>query len=265
MTLADRYASHLLGAVLLLALASAAAWLWIDPAHPARALLAAVAVLVVTCPCALSLAAPMAFAATTAALAARGVLITRSSAIETLARVTHLAMDKTGTLTEGVLRLQQVQCLRPSAAALTEQALLQRAASIGNGSLHPVARALCGATDAALLPVEGLQEQSGQGVQAVIAGRPYRLGRLEWALALSGATLPQPPVLQQTGDDPSQAGSMAALADDEGLLALFHFSDPLRAGAKPLLQSLQQQGIALSLLSGDHAAAVQAVRCDADC
>lgn len=258
-TLADRYASHLLGAVLLLALASAAAWLWIDPAHPARALLAAVAVLVVTCPCALSLAAPMAFAATTAALAARGVLITRSSAIETLARVTHLAMDKTGTLTEGVLRLQQVQCLRPSAAALTEQALLQRAASIGNGSLHPVARALCDAAGSALLPVEGLQEQSGQGVQAVIAGRSYRLGRLEWALALSGATLPQPPVLQQTGDDPSQAGSLAALADDEGLLALFHFSDPLRDGAKPLLQSLQQQGIALSLLSGDHAAAVQAV------
>lgn len=258
-TLADRYASHLLGAVLLLALASAAAWLWIDPAHPARALLAAVAVLVVTCPCALSLAAPMAFAATTAALAARGVLITRSSAIETLARVTHLAMDKTGTLTEGVLRLQQVQCLRPSAAALTEQALLQRAASIGNGSLHPVARALCDAAGSALLPVEGLQEQSGQGVQAVIAGRSYRLGRLDWTLALSGATPPRPSALQQTGDDPSQAGSLAALADDEGLLALFHFSDPLRDGAKPLLQSLQQQGIALSLLSGDHAAAVQAV------
>lgn len=266
-TLADRYASHLLGAVLLLALASAAAWLWIDPAHPARALLAAVAVLVVTCPCALSLAAPMAFAATTAALAARGVLITRSSAIETLARVTHLAMDKTGTLTEGVLRLRQVQCLRPSAAALTEQALLQRAASLGNGSLHPVARALCDAVeaalcdaaDAALLPVEGLQEQSGQGVQAVIAGRPYRLGRPAWALALSVATPPQPPAVQQIGDDPNRAGSMAALADDEGLLALFHFSDPLRAGAKPLLQSLQQQGITLSLLSGDHAAAVQAV------
>jgi Cu2+-exporting ATPase len=258
-TLADRYASHLLGAVLLLALASAAAWLWIDPAHPARALLAAVAVLVVTCPCALSLAAPMAFAATTAALAARGVLITRSSAIETLARVTHLAMDKTGTLTEGVLRLQQVQCLRPSAAALTEQALLQRAASIGNGSLHPVARALCDAAGSALLPVEGLQEQSGQGVQAVIAGRTHRLGRLDWALALSGVTPPRPSALHQTADDPGQAGSLAALTDDEGLLALFHFSDPLRAGAKPLLQSLQQQGIALSLLSGDHAAAVQAV------
>jgi Cu2+-exporting ATPase len=168
-------------------------------------------------------------------------------------------MDKTGTLTEGVLRLQQVQRLGSRTVICTEQDLLQLAASLGNGSLHPVAHALCGATDAALLPAEGLQEQSGQGVQAVIAGRTYRLGRLDWVLALSGATLPQPPVLHQTGDDPSQAGSMAALADDEGLLALFHFSDPLRAGAQHLLQSLQQQGLALSLLSGDHAAAVQAV------
>lgn len=268
-TLADRYASHLLGAVLLLALMSAVAWLWIDPTQPARAVFAAVAVLVVTCPCALSLAAPMAFAATTAALAARGVLITgasaagtsavETSAIETLARVTHLAMDKTGTLTEGVLRLQQVQRFGSRTAIGTEQDLLQLAASIGNGSLHPVARALCGATDATLLPVEGLQEQSGQGVQAVIAGRTYRLGRLHWALALSGAAPSESAGLRKDGDVPARAGSMAALADEDGLLGLFHFSDPLRPGAQRLLQSLQQQGIGLSLLSGDHAPAVQAV------
>jgi Cu2+-exporting ATPase len=96
-------------------------------------------------------------------------------------------------------------------------------------------------------------------VQAVIAGRTYRLGRLHWALALSGAAPSESADLRKDGDVSAQPGSMAALADEDGLLGLFHFSDPLRPGAQRFLQSLQQQGIGLSLLSGDHAPAVQAV------
>src|SRR5262249_19087027 len=136
--LADRVGRWFVVSLMAMALATGAAWCWIDPQ---RALQVTVAVLVVSCPCALSLATPAALAAATGALHRMGILVTRGHALETLTRVTHVVFDKTGTLTLGRLSLVGIVPL----GLRSRKTCLSLAAALERGSEHPVARAIVAA------------------------------------------------------------------------------------------------------------------------
>ena len=244
--MAERVAGRFIIALLVLAVATALVWWWIDPS---RALWIFVAVLVVSCPCALSLATPAALTVATGALAARGVLVTRGHAIEALARADRFIFDKTGTLTMGHMALVEtipVRCAAASARAL--------AAALERGSEHPIARALAtGAVEAgtaAAIEVAGLRATTGAGVEGTIEGRVWRLGRPEFVGALH--PVPVPLEVQATvgaGD------TVIALGDGDGWQAFFRLSDGLRPEASATVAELVAAGIKLSIFSGDAVAA----------
>lgn len=247
--LADRVAGWFVAALLLLAASVAWYWWQVDP-H--RAFAITLAVLVVTCPCALSLATPVALTAATGALTRLGVLTTRAHALETLARVTHLVFDKTGTLTEGRLKLTQVVRL----GALARDRCLALAAALEQGSEHPLARALAASAGQARLAVSDHRAVPGEGVEAEVQGTRYRIGTRDFVLALGGHPLEAPELLQEA------QGTVIYLADHRSLLAGFVFEDQIRAGAGDAVRELQRLGIEVRLLSGDgerpvrHAAAL---------
>jgi len=242
---ADRWAAPFLWTVLLLAAAAAAAWTMIEPARAAGV---AVAVLVVSCPCALSLATPSALLAATDALAARGLLLARPEALEALARCTRAFVDKTGTLTEGRLRLVEARRLGASAPCdLVAQeeatrALLERAASLAAWSRHPVAQALREAVVPAR-PVrwQDSREVPGAGLEAHDEdGRAWRLGSAEWVGVDAAAAA-----------EPAGCGAIAWFGPaGQGALRLC-FEDALRPDAVEAAAALRDDGLPLRLLSGD--------------
>ncbi|MBV8341880.1 MAG: heavy metal translocating P-type ATPase, partial [Gammaproteobacteria bacterium] len=172
--IADRVASGFIAAVLLLAAAVAAAWLAMDPA---RAFPNALAVLVVTCPCALSLATPAALAAATTRLAREGLLVTRGRALERLASADQALFDKTGTLTWGQPRVHAVRLLT---ARLTRERALAVAAALEAHSSHPIARAFAQGTPFA--EASEVRKVAGRGVEGRVAGCLFRIGRADYVL-----------------------------------------------------------------------------------
>ena len=238
--IADRVAQWFVAALIPVALAASLAWLWFDP-H--RSLWVLVAVLVVSCPCALSLATPAAFAAATGALHRKGILVTQGHALETLARATHVVFDKTGTLTWGRLSLIGVVPLR----AMGREACLALAAALERGSEHPIGRALVAA--AAAVPAataEDIRNHPGRGVEARVGGRRVRLGSPAFAAELANRALPEELVF--AADDVTAV----VLADEDGYLALMTFADAPRPGASRLVQALTAAGKTVCLLSGDR-------------
>jgi len=244
--LADRVAAWFVAALLVLAVATGAVWSQVDPS---RALWVFVSVLVVSCPCALSLATPAALAVATGAFSRLGLLVSRGHAIETLARADHFVFDKTGTLTWGRLRLRETLTF----TGMDPAAALRIASALEQGSEHAIGAALREANPAiSELPAPlDLQSRTGEGVEGVLEGRKLRLGRAAFAGALHGQPLP-PQAQEQfaTGD------TCVALADESGWLALFRLGDQLRNEAVEVVKSLRHLGCRVSLLSGDSAAAV---------
>ena len=233
--LADRWAGPFLWVVLLLAAGAAAAWSMVDPS---KALWVAVSVLIVTCPCAPSLAAPSALVAAAGALARRGVLLRRIDALEALAKIDRLFIDKTGTLTEGRLRCRGVQ--RLAGGDLDDSALTRIAASLAAWSQHPLSAALREAHAGAAGDWRDVAETPGRGLQASDAeGRRWQLG----SAAAVGTAL--------VGDDDRPR---VWLARDGAPLACFEFDEGLRADAADAVRSLQADGVRVTLLSGDSAA-----------
>jgi Cu2+-exporting ATPase len=239
--LADRIAGPFLAAVLLLALGAALVWWTIDPS---RAIWVAVSVLIVTCPCALSLGAPSALLAATAALARRGVLLRRVDALETLARVDHVMLDKTGTLTQPRPQWRATHALDACDEAGRRQRTLD-AAALACWSTHPLARALVEAVPEAAAQAarwHEVHEVRGHGLEALdAAGQRWRLGSSRWL-----------------GLAPGDAHAEAALAFGpvgQPLLAI-EFDESLRDDALASVVALRAQGIALTVLSGDEATRV---------
>ena len=153
-----------------------AAWSLVDPS---RAFTAALAVLVVSCPCAFALAVPSAITRALAVLARRGVLVVRPDAIETLAGATHVVFDKTGTLTEPVLAVAGIETGR----GLTREAALEMAATLARESRHPAARAIAvAASDRGMSAAANVRSETGRGIEGTLGGRRLRLGRAEFAL-----------------------------------------------------------------------------------
>jgi Cu2+-exporting ATPase len=229
---ADRTARHLTWVVILAALAAGAYWAdpWIS-----------VAVLVVTCPCALALAAPVVLTRAGARLLEAGVLLTRASALEALARVTDVVLDKTGTLTEGKLALRETVLL----GELSQERCLALAASLEAASRHPIRHAFAG-IDA--FPVES-RHAVGEGIEARVAGRVVRIGSRDFCQAVAGAP-------------PEGAVGSVFLADDAGWLAAFTLEDGLRPDAARAVARLRQAGLAVHLASGDRGEIVQRVARD---
>ena len=247
--LADRVARPFLAAVLASAAAAAAFW-W--PVDPGRALMVAVAVLIVTCPCALSLATPAAMLASAGALARGGVLTSNLQALEALASVDTVVFDKTGTLTGGIPRLERVYCrqgLRPGDA-------LETAAALAAPSLHPIAQGLVNAWNAQFRSPPGWAvaqsgETAGLGLEGLMrrprggegAGRRMRLGSSTFC-----------------GVAPLQVESAQVhLSDEQGWVASFVLAEELRADAIAAVAALRAQGLTVRLLSGDRDGAAKEI------
>ncbi|MDP1605955.1 MAG: heavy metal translocating P-type ATPase [Rhodocyclaceae bacterium] len=246
--LADRIAFHFVWVLLLLATATGLYWL---NTNPDQALWVFVAVLVVSCPCALSLATPTALTVATGALARGGVLVTRGHAIETLARASHWIFDKTGTLTVGRPTVVALQI--DSAANTAEVFALVRA--LERASEHPIGRALLekvGAGETA--SVTGLRALTGQGIEAQLNGSAVRIGTPAFVAELHGVSPPpEMAVWLQAGD------TVVALGNTTGWLAWFRIADALRPGVAAALGAMRAQGLKLTILSGDAPETVAAV------
>ncbi len=255
--LANRVAVVFLWAVLVIASMTLGGWWLVDAS---QALPNTIAVLVATCPCALSLAAPAALAATQSALAKRGVLTARVAALEQLARVNTFACDKTGTLTAAEPRLTHVVPLR----AADSLDLIATAASLESLSSHPFARALMRAAQeagVALPPASAGRAQASAGVEAVVAGRRLRLGKPEYALGMITTDVAPvaAQVLRRMARDNLAHDSVILLADAEGPVALFSFGEALRADAAALIDQLKNQNVDVLLVSGDRRQPVERV------
>ncbi|MFA5241494.1 MAG: heavy metal translocating P-type ATPase [Sulfuricella sp.] len=241
--LADQVAGRFTYVLLALTLVVALAWWWHDPD---RILEIVLAVLVVTCPCALSIAAPAAFAAAGSHLLKQGILLTRGHALETLAKVTHVVFDKTGTLTFGKPKLLRVLPF----GRLDTHACLRMAASLEQASEHPLAQSFLEQLSRnELHPVTEAQNFPGKGVAGLISGHRYTLGNR----LLSGLTQAQ----QEPAMDVAAGATVVWLCDEVELLAAFELSDELRPDAITLIETLKTQGLGVSILSGDSNAAVQ--------
>jgi P-type Cu2+ transporter len=239
---ADRAASHFVLWIVLLSVLVAAFWLWFDPA---RAFAATLAVLVVTCPCALSLATPVAIAAATTRLARRGVLTTRANALERLAVVDTVVLDKTGTLTTAQMRMNNLRCL----GQLPRERCLAIAASLEQYSAHPLAAAFTTATSARL-HVSDLKETPGQGLEGRIENITWRIGRREYVAQLCGAGADTQPV---AGD----ADDSVWLGHAGGYSAAFELTDTLRADAHQAVAALCGMGLSVVVASGDRHSTVR--------
>jgi Cu2+-exporting ATPase len=237
--IADRAARYFVLGSLALAVAVGLVW-W--QLAPARAFWVVLAMLVATCPCALSLATPTALTAATGSLHRLGLLLSRGHVLEGLGRIDTVIFDKTGTLTEGRLRLRAVQTL----GALDADACVALAAALENHSEHPIAQAFGRAERAA----EEVRSVAGLGLEGWIDGEPLRIGAADFVCALSAT--PVPPA-------PDHAGQCLLLGDRRGALAWLLLDDPLRGDAAALLAACRSRGWQPMLLSGDRSAHVAAV------
>jgi P-type Cu2+ transporter len=237
---ADRAASWFLSRILFGSAVVFAAWWFVDPA---QAFPATLAVLVATCPCALSLATPTVIAAATADLARRGVLVAHSDALEALAKATDVLWDKTGTLTRGLVRVEEIVPLR----GIDAGACLARAAALERMSEHPIAKAFL-ANDVVAHPATDVTIVAGKGVEGTVGPSRLRIGTREFALGLARGVADAAAA--------EKPGSWVYLGDADGLLASFRLTDPLRAEAPGCVTGLAQLGLESEIVSGDAEPAV---------
>ncbi len=242
---ADRVAAYFVGFLLVL-VTLVAAWWWQH--DPDQAFWIALSLLVVTCPCALSLATPAAMTAATGTLTRLGVLTTRGHALETLAKVTHVVFDKTGTLTKGRLALEHIKIM----SGIDEQQSLSIAAALELGSEHPVAKVfLQKVSSPNSVVAKEIEAIPGQGVTGLINGIQYRLGCA--AYVEGGIEFEKN---QSSAENKPEHSTEIFLADENKLLAIFYLSDELREQAAESVQALKALGKKIWLVSGDNEAAV---------
>ena len=256
--LADRVARPFLVAVLVAAF-GAAIWWW--PSSPSHAAMVAVAVLIVTCPCALSLATPVAMLTAAGTLARNGVLVRNLQGLESLAAVDTVIFDKTGTLTRDGLTVVAVDAVDADEAQFSRAEILSLAAALAGNSLHPVSRAISAYAskelNAQLKPVwsmESIQEVSGAGLQATVSHADSR-GQ-QWIARLGSA--------QHAGaarrTDAAQEAVLSVEANGHShILMRIELSEDVRPESSAIVSALLKEGIQVELLSGDNADVVKHV------
>ncbi len=246
--LVDRISGIFVPIVVAIAAATFAGW-WLIGGAVEPALIAAVSVLVIACPCALGLATPTALLAGTGAAARAGILVRD---IETLAqayRVDTVVFDKTGTLTEGRPRVADVCTVDGEATAL-----LRLAAAVQTGSEHPLARAVVAAAANHVLelpPASGVRAVPGAGIRGEVEGAAVLVGSISF---LAGNGVDTERLTAAVAAQHAQARSVIAVARDGSALGLIAVDDPVRDGAAPAIQALRRAGIETVLLSGDSTA-----------
>lgn len=241
----DKIAGWFITVLLLIATGVAVYWAGHDPQHAFEITLS---VLVVTCPCALSLATPAALTAATGRLTEIGLLTTRGHALETLAATTHIIFDKTGTLTYGQLEAEKITLLQDR---VDESELRAMVSSIEKDSEHPIAKALGNLSDKKV-NVESVLAEPGQGIEAVYKNTKHRIGKLNYVMDITDQGQPDL-------DIDNDVKSTVFIADEAGLLAMINIQDQLRNEAKNTIDALKMLGLKIVLLSGDQQSVVDHV------
>jgi P-type Cu+ transporter len=254
--LADVVASYFVPAVIAVAVVSFAVWALVGPEpRLGHAIVNAVAVLIIACPCALGLATPMSIMVATGKGATLGVLFRNAEAIETLRKVNTLVVDKTGTLTEGKPKLTSVTPL----GGLPENEILRIAATLERASEHPLAAAIVGGAAERGVPVGkagSFESLTGKGVRGEIEGRPVAIGNAK--------------LLAELGIDATAAGAQADalradgqtvmyVAVDRRLAGLVAVADPIRETTPEAIRTLRAEGLQVVMLSGDSRTTAEAV------
>ncbi len=254
--LADVVSGYFVPAVVLIAVVTLVVWGWIGPEpRMAHALVNAVAVLLIACPCALGLATPMSIMVGVGRGATAGVLIKNAEALEVLERVDTLVVDKTGTLTEGKPRLISVI----SRSDLDESRLLRLAAGLERGSEHPLAAAIVAGVKGRGLEPPAVQEfryLPGKGVMGKAAGRVVALGNealLRDQGINPGDLIERAEALRRDGQ------TVMFIAVDGEPAGLLGVADPVKGSTPEAIRSLHRQGIRIVMLTGDHRATAEAV------
>ncbi|MFI5071326.1 MAG: heavy metal translocating P-type ATPase [Terriglobales bacterium] len=254
--LADRVAEWFVPAVIGIAILTFIAWVLAGPEPRfAHALINAVAVLIIACPCALGLATPMAIMVGTGRGASLGVLIRNAEALEILEKVNTLVLDKTGTLTEGKPRVVSMI----AAAGHDELTLLRLTASLEQGSEHPLAAAIVTASKAqsvALSQVKDFRAAAGAGIQGTVDNAPVIVGT-ERYLSDSGVATDS---LAEQAAQLRRLGQTVVFAAAEGKLAgMIGIADPIKKSTLPALRELKKRGIRILMITGDSKATAEAI------
>jgi Cu+-exporting ATPase len=255
-SLADRVSSYFVPAVLLVAVLTFVAWaIWGPEPRFAHALVNAVAVLIIACPCALGLATPMAVMVGTGRGAHAGVLVRNAEALELMEKVDTLVLDKTGTLTEGKPRLTSIL----ATGGISQLDLLLLVAAVEKLSEHPVAAAIVKEAEQRRLTIpsgEKFESFTGQGVVGEVLGRQVAVGTSDF---LAGRGIDLKPILLQA-QTLTQKGQTVVLAAVNGKAAgLFAVADPIKSSAREVVASLKRSGLRLVMLTGDNRATAEAI------
>ncbi len=254
--LADRVSSYFVPAVVLAAIITFVLWAWIGPPpRLAHALVNAVAVLIIACPCALGLATPMSIMVGTGRGATSGILIKNAEALELLEKVDTLVIDKTGTLTEGRPQLTTLISLPP----MTDNDLLAAAAGLEQGSEHPLSLAIVTAAGERGLAIGGAQDfrsHTGMGISGTVRGRAIILGNRG---LLEEARIEVAGLIDRAEELSRDAQSVVFVAVDGLLAGLLGISDPIKGSTPEAIRALHEDGICLVMLSGDSRATAEVV------
>ena len=254
--LADRVSSYFVPAVIVAAIVTFVVWYFVGP-HPrfAHAVINAVAVLIVACPCALGLATPMAIMVGIGRGARAGILIRNAEALESFEKVDTLIIDKTGTLTEGKPTLSVVIPQR----GINENELLQLVASLERSSEHPLATAIVKGAEAAklsLCDVVGFNSVTGQGVTGTVSGKQIAVGNAELLRELSVDPAP----LLDRAEVLRREGHTVMLVAVEGKAAgLVGVADPIKKSTPDAIRELRAAGLKIIMVTGDNATTAKAV------
>jgi Cu+-exporting ATPase len=258
--LADKVAGYFVPAVIVAAVLAFAGWALFGPEPRfAHALIAAVAVLIIACPCALGLATPMSIMVAVGRGAHAGVLVRNAEALETLAKVDTLVVDKTGTLTEGKPRVESVHVFKES--GLAKDTLLSLAGSLESASEHPLARAIVAAANENHLPVSSVGEfraTPGGGVQGRVLGNTVIAGTARF-LRACGIDFPAGQEVTTMLRPLRSSTTPVYVAVNSGLAGVFLLSDPIKATTPEALRALRGDRMRIVMLTGDRRDAAMTV------
>jgi P-type Cu+ transporter len=258
--LADRISAWFVPAVVLIAIAAFLAWLtWGPDPRLARALVSAVAVLIIACPCALGLATPMAIMVGTGRGAKAGVLVKNAEALERLEAADTLVVDKTGTLTEGKPTLSSITTVGDGAQRFPSEEALRLAASLEQSSEHPLAAAMIRAAHQRNLSFSKVQDfmaEPGKGISGSIDGRRVVLGN---AAMMADAHVDVEMAASRASALRSEGQTVMYLAIDGHLTALLGVADPIKPTTAAAIQALRADGLRIVMLTGDNEVTARAV------
>lgn len=241
--IADKWAGYIVPAACILAVLVFLVCFFIPSVSVIDAVIRGVTVLVVFCPCSLALATPTAIAAGIGALASSGVMMKNGGALEELANVKYLCLDKTGTLTKGELSVKEVMT-----KGVTEAYLLRLAASAEQGSEHPIAKAIVAAYEGDFLPVTDLIAQAGVGISAHVDGKEVEISSFDRSQDRLGD-------LRAQAENAAEAGATVVCVFEAGApIGAIALTDTLREEASEMIEEVKSLGVTPVMLTGDHKA-----------